>query len=101
MDRNSAIGLTLIGLLLLIYFYWFAPKPEPPTESEKVVTEQVEPTTDSTASESAEVIPQEIDRVLVASYGDLSSARRGEERPIKIENEDLNLEIRNKGGVIM
>ena len=36
MDRNSAIGLTLIALLLLGYFYWFSPPPQP--EGQKPVT---------------------------------------------------------------
>ncbi len=31
MDRNSAIGLTLIAVLLLIYFNFLAPTPQPET----------------------------------------------------------------------
>ena len=31
MDRNSAIGLTLIAVLLIGYFYWFSPQPQPVT----------------------------------------------------------------------
>ena len=38
MDRNSAIGLTLIAALLLAYFYWFSPKPQPQS-SQPAVTE--------------------------------------------------------------
>ena len=39
MDRNSAIGLTLIGALLLAYFYFFSPTPQPVVQ--KPVTTEV------------------------------------------------------------
>ena len=39
MDRNSAIGLTLIAVLLLIYFNYFSPTPPPQGTSEIVTTE--------------------------------------------------------------
>jgi len=42
MDRNSAIGLTLIAVLLLLYFNFFAP--EPPKETPATITTE---TTDS------------------------------------------------------
>ena len=41
MDRNSAIGLTLIAVLLLGYFYWFSPTPDP--AAQKPVTQSQEP----------------------------------------------------------
>ncbi len=95
MDRNSAIGLTLIAVLLLGYFYWFSPTPDP--AAQKPVTE------------SQEVVPQDVapspivaanDSVLAATYGSLSSAFKGEESLTSIETEDLKISFSNKGATI-
>ncbi len=57
MDRNSAIGLTLIAVLLLGYFYWFSPTPDPAaqkpvTESQEVVPQDVAPSPIVAANDS-------------------------------------------------
>ena len=98
MDRNSAIGLTLIAAMLLAYFYWFAPKPLPPDQAP--ATEQVIP---GIQEESATANPAPVaqpDSVLAASYGDLASAFRGEETATTIENEDLKITFSSKGGIL-
>jgi YidC/Oxa1 family membrane protein insertase len=43
MDRNSAIGLTLIAALLLVYFYFFAAKPIPQEKIDQVIASQTAP----------------------------------------------------------
>jgi len=94
MDRNSAIGLTLIAVLLLGYFYWFSPTPEPVAQKP--------------AAESQEVIPQPAaqipavadDSTLAATYGVLASGLKGEESTSLIETEDLKITFSNKGGII-
>lgn len=98
MDRNSAIGLTLIAALLLGYFYWFSPKPEPatvePAESSTQPPPAVEP--DSIpATDSA--VP---DSVLAQEYGDLSQYMKGTESITRIETEDIILAFSNRGGVM-
>lgn len=94
MDRNSAIGITLIAALLLVYFYWFSPAPKP-------VAQKVEPTVSTEAKSDTvrrlEAVP---DSVLAAAYGDLSTAMKGEETTTLLENEDLKITFSNKGGLI-
>src|SRR6187402_871878 len=96
MDRNSAIGLTLIGALLLAYFYFFSPTPQP--VSQKPVTTEVLPSSDSKAADQEKSVA--LDSALAASYGDLASALSGEESLTQIETEDLKISFSNKGGVI-
>jgi YidC/Oxa1 family membrane protein insertase len=92
MDRNSAIGLTLIAALLLVYFYWFAPTPQP---EQKPVTVQTKAPkkSDSTSAVAS-------DSVLALSYGSLSSVAKGEEALTVVETEDLKISFSNKGGII-
>jgi YidC/Oxa1 family membrane protein insertase len=85
MDRNSAIGLTLIAALLLAYFYWFAPQPQAPSTEKTAQTQQVEKPS-GFAPESAQP-----DSLTIASYGDLSAYASGNETPLTIETEDLNV----------
>ena len=95
MDRNSAIGLTLIALLLLGYFYWFSPPPQP--EGEKpVVTESPKETLPETIARPIE-LP---DSALAATYGELSTAVKGEKSILRVETEDLNISFSNQGGII-
>lgn len=99
MDRNSAIGLTLIAAILLVYFGWFATPAEQPVQS--TIKETVEkpalnetPTTISSSANSIE------DSVLNATYGDLSASLKGEELKTEIETADIKITLTNKGGVI-
>jgi YidC/Oxa1 family membrane protein insertase len=97
MDRNSAIGLTLIAALLLVYFYWFSPKPQPQS-SQPVVTESPSP-----ISPDSSVYTQEediVDSALALTYGTLSSFARGNEQVTPLETEDLKIVFTNKGGII-
>jgi YidC/Oxa1 family membrane protein insertase len=94
MDRNSAIGLTLIGVLLLTYFYWFSPEPQP-----------VQPTATTTqqpaSEESAAVVSQvPTDSVLTATYGEIGSVMTGTQERVVVENEDVRVTFTNKGGKI-
>lgn len=95
MDRNSAIGLTLIAVLLLGYFYWFSPTPEPVTQQPTTIQAPVNPATDSATTPVA--VP---DSVLAATYGELSTAINGSESTTNIETEDLKVIFTNKGGTI-
>jgi YidC/Oxa1 family membrane protein insertase len=84
----------LIAALLLVYFYWFSPTPKP-------VAQNVEPTVRTEAKADTvrrvEALP---DSVLAATYGDLSTAMKGEETTTLLENEDLKITFSNKGGLI-
>ena len=95
MDRNSAIGLTLIAALLLVYFYWFSPKPEPPSQRPTTTQPQSAQSPDTTRQQDA--VP---DSVLASSYGSLSSFARGAEKTITLETEDIRIALSSKGGII-
>lgn len=95
MDRNSAIGLVLIAVLLLAYFYWFSPKPQPRTVSDEITSSQ------AVAPSTEPVTPvEERDSLLAATYGDLSQFITGEERIIPVKTKDLTVSFTNHGGVI-
>lgn len=95
MDRNSAIGLTLIAALLLVYFYWFS-KPEPQS-AQPVATETTAPQTTDTLQQESTTPP---DSVLASSFGNLSEFARGAEKTIRIETEDIRVVFSSKGGII-
>jgi len=86
MDRNSAIGLTLIAVLLLVYFNFFAP--EPPKETPPVVTTEK---VDSTARDK---------QPLDTASAPLNPAAAIEEKLTRVETNDLIISFSNHGGVI-
>lgn len=90
MDRNSAIGLTLIALLLLAYFYFFSPAPAPP-ETKPLQQESVIPK-DSAAQNKSE---QRVDSLVAKQYGNLGSLLGGKESMTTVENEVLKLTLSN------
>ena len=94
MDRNSAIGLTLIAVLLLVYFNFLAPTPQPETAQPAQVT--------SSASDSGSMIDSlslsnTVDSTVMQQYGSLSSFLAGNEESTTIENNDLKITLSNKG----
>jgi YidC/Oxa1 family membrane protein insertase len=50
MDRNSLIGLFLIGLILMVYSYYSAPPPQDPATNGKTAAESIAPSNGSTSS---------------------------------------------------
>src|SRR5688572_31589643 len=95
MDRNSAIGLTLIAALMMVYFFWLSPQPE--NQPEQQTAPQV---SESVTKPEAKQEPAVTDSVLSATYGNLSTAFKGEEKITAIETADLKINFSNKGGVV-
>lgn len=93
MDKNSAIGLTLIAALLLAYFYWFAPEPKPPVE-------KISETKQAIATDSTPKAAVQIDSALIKDLGDLGSYVNGQEATSQFENQDVKITFSNKGGTI-
>lgn len=98
MDRNSAIGLTLITVILLGYFLWFSPPTPQPVEPTPSTTGALIPAAQDTTAKAT--VPALSDSVLAATYGDLSTAFKGDEKITSIETEDLKINFSSKGGVI-
>ena len=87
MDRNSAIGLTLIALLLAGYFYFFSPTAVPP-ETKPVSKGSVIPKDSATQKKP--------DLGLDTLYGNLSSFLKGEESVTTVENDVLKISLSNR-----
>jgi YidC/Oxa1 family membrane protein insertase len=97
MDRNSAIGLTLIAALLLAYFYWFAP---PPAEKPQPVPKQRLPSNSRLMKTSHNRPKPRPDSILNITYGSLSAHMKGNEELTRVETADLSIAFSNKGGII-
>ena len=100
MDRNSAIGLTLIAALLLLYFTYFGPKPETakPTTTQLETRDSLNRDAGSTLSKNAQEI--KVDSSLIRQYGNLSTLLNGEERTTPVETADLAILFSNHGAII-
>lgn len=108
MDRNQAIGLVLISVMMIVYFTYLAPKPP-----EEVITENdnTELTTDAPETElqkSNEVLTQAViiqndsitDVLTQQKFGLFASAATGKDQSTDFENEDVKLSFSNKGAEI-
>ncbi len=99
MDRNSAIGLTLIAALLLVYFTYFGPKPETvkPTPAQ---VETYDSLSDNRSSSLEQAVQPATDSTLIRQYGNLSSLLSGDEKTTRLETTDLAVTFSNHGAVI-
>lgn len=94
MDRNSAIGLTLIAVLLLVYFNWLAPSPPQPEAKPAQVVTSEQP------DSLSQITPQSTttrDSSELKKYGNLSGLLGGEEKLLTVENTDLRIVLSNQG----
>jgi YidC/Oxa1 family membrane protein insertase len=96
MDRNTAIGMALMGALLLAYFYWFSPTPPPPTVVKP--TEESAITLKDSAKKAEEV--KATDRATAAALQDFGAFVNGKEELVSVENKDLKITFSTKGGII-
>jgi len=92
MDRNSAIGLTLIAVLLLVYFNFFAP--QPPAETGAPTTQTLNPVDSTSASASPT-----IDSTATGTAISMAAAPI-EEELTRIETNELILTFTNRGGIL-
>ncbi len=99
MDRNSAIGLTLIAVLLIIYFNYFSPAPPPPDDESSRVT-AIDSTLEATdQNEPANLIQENQDSLLTQRFGSLSPFVNGMEKTTTVENNELSVTFTNRGGI--
>ena len=95
MDRNSAIGLTLIGAMLVVYFFWFAPQ--------STATQQSTPTPSLSTDSVEKPLPveqQKEDSLTAVTYGTMATAFKGEEKLTDVQTTKLHVTFSNKGGII-
>jgi YidC/Oxa1 family membrane protein insertase len=96
MDRNSAIGLTLIAVLLLIYFNFLAPTPQPEAIKPAEVTS---PAVEDSTTQTGNSVELQIDSTTFKQYGELSPFLSGNEEFTTIENNELRIKLSNKGNI--
>ncbi|HKL02072.1 MAG TPA: membrane protein insertase YidC [Cryomorphaceae bacterium] len=119
MDKNSVIGLVLIGLLLIGYTLYQKPSDAEIAEQERlrdsIAAAQLEtekqldasskeieaiPAEDATANDgldSSQIAMK--DQLLVAKYGALASVAEGSQEFLEVETELLKVKFSNKGGM--
>jgi YidC/Oxa1 family membrane protein insertase len=95
MDRNSAIGLALIAVLLLVYFNFFAPTPAPVEEKPAITTSKIHPLDTTQVSAKA----KSTDSLLTKQYGNWGSFLTGQDSESRIETKDLIVTLSNHGYV--
>ncbi len=95
MDRNSAIGLTLIGAMLMVYFFWFAPQPQTPQQTASTPSLPAD-----SVGKPSPVGQAKEDSIAAVTYGDMATAFKGEEKLTGVQTNKLNIRFSNKGGVI-
>ncbi|NMM50603.1 membrane protein insertase YidC [Marinigracilibium pacificum] len=108
MDRNQAIGLSLIAVMFIIYtqFFFDEPKVDETTENNPGQTEQViTESNEQKASEEVSVIEsEESDSVKQAiansKYGAFAPSANGNEDFFTLENNLLEVKISSKGAII-
>ncbi len=108
MDKNQSIGFLLMAALLLVYFWFFAPKAGQQKEGIQQTTEAVETTTPTPVQpvESEKETPQEIsadtavNHVDLTHYGLFAAAMSGEAKDYTLENDKINITFSSKGGLV-
>ncbi len=104
MDRNQAIGLMLMALLLLLYFQFFSPEPpkEEPLAQTEQVTESITPEQSTDISEQPDTsLPDSLfDETARQRLGIFAAGARGTEEEVKMENSKVALTFSSFGGQV-
>ncbi len=114
MDRNQAIGITLICAVLAIYMI-FSPKPQKNNQNNSVQVQDSTQITNNRAQENAQADATASDSLTLdqtandslrdakafETFGQLAAGANGEEKLITIENKDLLIKLSSKGGKIV
>jgi YidC/Oxa1 family membrane protein insertase len=103
MDRNQALGLILISLLVIVYFQFFAPKTEPPTPQPVETSHTQAPApvaAEVQALPQAEVLSDSLQQIMnQARFGIFYSSGSGNDQLHTLENEELQVQISTKGAI--
>src|SRR5210317_502511 len=110
MDKNQAIGFVLMAALLMVYFYFFAPKqpeqlPGNMTDTVNTITEaprqEISPINSGTEQIQKEEPSLTIDSADIKNekFGPFTSLLTGEENEVTLENDVINISYSSKGGL--
>ncbi len=110
MDRNAITGIVLITALTLVYFTFFAPKPEDIVPQTSRQTTQTDPGRLPEGTDNPPPVMQEgMDEAQMDSietlrkqrlYSDFYRAAEGEEKTLTVQTEKLTVELNSLGGSI-
>ncbi len=106
MDRNQAIGLVLISVLLIVYFQFFTEPAPPPAEpqTEETTTPQETPQTISADTSETQSSPEKdsssVAQNLVDEFGIFAAGAQGESETQILENDDIKITIDSKGAQV-
>ncbi|WP_345161798.1 membrane protein insertase YidC [Nibribacter koreensis] len=96
MDRNSAIGLGLIAVIMLVYSMFFMQEPTPATPAPKKTETQVAAST----APATQVNDSLVAAQRVAQLGEFSALATGQNQTITLENQVLKLTLGSQGGAV-
>jgi YidC/Oxa1 family membrane protein insertase len=98
MDRNTAIGMSLMGALLLVYFYFFStPTPQQPAPLAAKTESSIDKEQLTKDSSKISVGMDSAKAVALQGFGAFVN---GSEETINVETSDLKVQFSSKGGVI-
>ncbi len=108
MDKNQTIGLFLIGLLLLGYYFYMKPQYDQQLQQQKAIQDTTAVVSDTgrsgavdtvnrIASQSSQADTTLADSALVAKYGGFGHQAQGQEKFVTLKNDKIELKITNKG----
>ena len=100
MDRNSIIGLFLIGIILVVFNMFFLP--DPPVKENVPTRAQTELSIDSAVSVDTSVVAGDslVKAAAAANFGIFAPFANGIEEHITLENELLSVRLNTKGGAV-
>lgn len=104
MDRNSVIGLFLIGAILVVFNMFFMPDQAPVNENVAPIETRVENSeVGQSLTETLENTPESDSLILAAAeanFGIFAGFTTGDEKTFTLENDLLILSLNSKGGAI-
>lgn len=103
MDKNQATGLILIAIMLISYFTFFAPEPEPIEEEASEITQtETEQSTTPSAEISEQVVSNDstMNVELAGSLGIFAPGGMGSSTDFVLENTDVKITLDSKGATV-
>jgi YidC/Oxa1 family membrane protein insertase len=105
MDKNQALGFVLMALLLMVYFWFFAPKPVEPSIDTPAIEEagktasapRIAPLASETGPSAGDSARQD---ALQAAYGEFAPYTAGQESEYALENDQVRIVFSSRGGMV-